>query len=63
MGEVLGVPIEHLSGDPNPSAGAPRPRNCELDISRTEALGVGRQTPLREGLGECLGGAGLLRPK
>mmetsp|Transcript_28797 Transcript_28797/g.51510 ORF Transcript_28797/g.51510 Transcript_28797/m.51510 type:complete len:300 (-) Transcript_28797:81-980(-) len=58
MGEVLGLPTSHLSGDPNPPAGAPRPHDTKLDCSDLERLGLlPRMTPLREALPQVLGGA------
>jgi len=54
MGEVLGLPTDHLTPDTTPPSGAPRPKNCELDISDLEKLGIGRQTPFRQGLQQVL---------
>jgi len=57
MAEILGVDASHLSADPNPPAGAPRPRNTQLDCAATwAALGSEARefTPLREGLAKAL---------
>jgi dTDP-4-dehydrorhamnose reductase len=50
MGEILHIPTSHLRPDPDPPAGAPRPRDCQLDVSKLENLGLGRHTPFREAL-------------
>lgn len=50
IGEILGLPTSHLRPDPNPPAGAPRPRDSRLDCSKLEQLGFGRRTPFRQAL-------------
>ena len=51
MAELLGVPSEHLTPDPEPPAGAPRPQNTQL----WAALGARVEfTPLRDGLAKAL---------
>jgi len=56
MAELLGVPSEHLTPDPEPPAGAPRPQNTQLECSALwEALGTTFEfTPLREGFRKAL---------
>jgi dTDP-4-dehydrorhamnose reductase len=54
MGEVMGVPTGHLAPDSEQPGGAPRPRDCHLDRSKLEALGIGQETDLREALAAVL---------
>mmetsp|Transcript_17498 Transcript_17498/g.48816 ORF Transcript_17498/g.48816 Transcript_17498/m.48816 type:complete len:193 (-) Transcript_17498:137-715(-) len=55
MAGILGVSAAHLSGDPEPPKGAPRPRDTMLDCSDLDALGLlPKMTPLREALPEVL---------
>lgn len=42
--QALGVPAR-LQAQPTPTDSTPRPRDCHLDSSRLEALGIGRRTP------------------
>ncbi|MDF7801673.1 SDR family oxidoreductase [Pontiellaceae bacterium B1224] len=44
IGDVLHIDHSHLSPDPEPPAGAPRPKNSELDISRLRQETVVVQT-------------------
>jgi S-adenosylmethionine synthetase len=51
MGELLGLPTDHLSPDPGPPTGAPRPYDCQLVTTKLEATGLAAPTtPLRDGL-------------
>jgi hypothetical protein len=43
-----------LKSGSNPPAGAPRPRDCELDCSGLEAIGLGQRTPFRKALESAL---------
>lgn len=54
MGEVLGVPVDHLAPNSEPPSGAPRPRDCHLDTSRLESLGIGQRTPFRTAITRVL---------
>ncbi|QGZ62932.1 dTDP-4-dehydrorhamnose reductase family protein [Paraburkholderia acidisoli] len=44
LAQTLGVPAR-LQAQPAPTDSTPRPRDCHLDSSRLEALGIGRRTP------------------
>jgi dTDP-4-dehydrorhamnose reductase len=50
IGEVLGLSTAHLTPDPAQPSGAPRPRDCELDCSGLEGIGLGGRTPFRQAL-------------
>lgn len=50
IGELLCQSTDYLVPDPNPASGAPRPKNCQLDCSDLEKLGIGKRTPFREGI-------------
>jgi len=56
MAELMGVSAEHLTGDSNPPAGAPRPQNTQLDCSGTwQILGRPHEfVTLRGGLARAL---------
>ena len=54
IGEILGQSTDGLLPVSEPPAGAPRPQNSQLDVSRLEALGIGRRTPFRTALAEAL---------
>ena len=54
IGEVLGVDASHLHPDANRPAGAPRPKNCQLDCSRIGRLFQPRRTPFRRAIAEIL---------
>ncbi|CAN8006216.1 unnamed protein product [Ixodes hexagonus] len=49
MAEVLSLGHDHLSPDPEPSQGAPRPHDCRLECSRLRELGIGQHTRFSEG--------------
>ncbi|MEI6891484.1 MAG: SDR family oxidoreductase [Pontiella sp.] len=45
IGDVLQLDHSHLSPDSQPPAGAPRPKNSQLDISRLQQMTAVEQTP------------------
>ena len=55
MAEALDYPTSHLVPSTDPPAGAPRPRNCQLDCSDLERLGFGKRTPFRQAIQTSLG--------
>lgn len=50
IAEIFDLPSDHLVGNKEPSAGAKRPVNCQLDCSDLKALGFGKTTPFRVGI-------------
>lgn len=54
MAEELDLPHKHLRPDSEPSGGAPRPRDVQMDNSRLEQLGITAHVPFREGIKGCL---------
>lgn len=50
MAELFNLPSDHLVGNKEPSAGAKRPVNCQLDCSDLKVLGFGKTTPFRVGI-------------
>ncbi len=54
MAEALGLDHSHLSPDPAAPIGAPRPHNCQLDLSRLQQETTLFQTPFREGIARAL---------
>ncbi len=60
IGRIMGMPTDHLTADPDPPRGAPRPRDCRLDCSGLETQGLGRRTPFRDALETSLRESGLL---
>lgn len=50
MAEIFNLPSDHLVGKKEPSAGAKRPHNCQLDSSDLKAFGFGKTTPFRVGI-------------
>ncbi|XP_023219215.1 methionine adenosyltransferase 2 subunit beta-like [Centruroides sculpturatus] len=52
MAEVLGLSANHVTGDPNPSSGAPRPHNTQLCRTKLESLGIRKHTNFKEGIKE-----------
>lgn len=59
MAPFVGFDPARLVPDPNPPAGAPRPRDAHLDSSALEALGFGnRRTPFREAIKRIIATAG-----
>lgn len=45
---LLGFDPGRLEADDRPPAGAPRPKDCHLDASALERLGIGRRTPFAQ---------------
>ena len=56
--KLLGLPSDHLVNNTKPAAGTPRPRDCHLDTSRLQALGIGQHTPVAKALRIVLEGLG-----
>lgn len=54
MADALGLDHHHLSPDPAAPEGAPRPHNCQLDLSRLQQETPIRQTPFRKGIARAL---------
>lgn len=54
MTDVLGLPSDNLEPSGEPTDGAPRPRDCGLDCSGLEQLGIGQRTPFAQGIREVL---------
>ncbi len=54
MAEELGFDPSHLAPDPAAPDGAPRPHNCQLDLSRLQQETTLVQTPFREGVSRAL---------
>ncbi len=45
MGEILHVDVSKIDPNNEPTAGAPRPKDCQLDCSKIEKMGIGKRTP------------------
>jgi len=55
MGDILGLPTDHLQPDDEEPSGAPRPKNTALDCECLKELGIDTpRTPLKEGLSAAL---------
>ncbi len=54
ISETLGLSSDNLVPNPDPPPGTPRPRDCHLDTSALEQLGIGQRTPFRTGLKRVL---------
>jgi S-adenosylmethionine synthetase len=54
MGDVLGLPYNHLSPNPLPPAGAPRPQNSQLDINRLQQETAVEKTPFGDNIQRIL---------
>ena len=54
MAEGFELDHSHLSPDPTAPDGAPRPQNCQLDLSRLQRETTLIQTPFREGIAHVL---------
>jgi len=50
MAKVLGLPTKHLTPDPNPPVGAPRPKNSQLDVRGETSWRPSPTTTFLEGL-------------
>ena len=55
IAEILGADASLITPDPNPPAGAPRPKDCRLDASRLAALGFEPKIRFVDGAREALG--------
>jgi len=54
IAQVLGTDASLIQPDPNPPAGAPRPKDCRLDASRLAALGFVPKIRFADGVREAL---------
>lgn len=54
MADALGIPRERMIANPNPGTGTPRPRDCQLDCSDLEEIGIGRHTPFVRAINDLL---------
>lgn len=58
MAESFNLPISHLTPNPNPPTGTPRPHNTALECSKLEAMmqdsGTSMRTPFKQGMTRCL---------
>ncbi|XP_037782734.1 methionine adenosyltransferase 2 subunit beta-like [Penaeus monodon] len=54
MSRVLSLCHDHITPDPNPAPGAPRPYDAHMDSSRLESLGISHHTAFDVGIKECL---------
>ncbi len=54
MADALGIPRSRLEPNPSPGSGTPRPKDCHLDCSALEVLGIGRRTDFAEALRSLL---------
>lgn len=56
IADLLGCSRDRLVAVPHTIGSAPRPHDCHLDCTATEALGIGHRTPIRAALREILAG-------
>lgn len=54
MSEVFNLPMDHITPDPNPVPGAPRPHNAQLSNDKLENLAIGKHTPFRDAIKSAL---------
>src|SRR5690606_8717745 len=54
IAEIWEIDASHLQPDSAEPAGAPRPRDCQLDCSALEALGIGHRSRFRDALKACI---------
>lgn len=58
MAEMFGLPHSHLTPNPNPPAGTPRPHNTALECSSLESMmpdgGASLRTPFKQAVKQCL---------
>ena len=54
IAEALGADPRLIEADPNPPAGAPRPKDCRLDASRLLSLGFAPRIRFADGIPEAL---------
>jgi S-adenosylmethionine synthetase len=45
IADILGINVDTLHADPRQPAGAPRPKDCQLDCSDLEQLQIGQRSP------------------
>lgn len=50
IGQAHGLNTDHVAPDPEPSSGAPRPRDCRLEHTRLQQLDIARHTPFAHGV-------------
>jgi S-adenosylmethionine synthetase len=48
MGDILEIDISKIKPNNEPTAGAPRPQNCQLDCSKIENMHMGKRTPFAD---------------
>jgi len=48
MGDILDIDVSKIKPNNKPTAGAPRPQNCQLDCSKIEHMKIGKRTPFAE---------------
>jgi dTDP-4-dehydrorhamnose reductase len=54
IARILGANPDLLVPDPRPPTGAPRPRDCHLDCTDLERLGIGHRTPFAPAMARIL---------
>lgn len=58
MAEIFGLPHSHLTPNPSPPSGTPRPHNTALSCSELESMmedgGASMRTPFKQGIKQCL---------
>lgn len=58
MAEIFDLPHSHLTANPNPPTGTPRPHNTALECSRLETMmqdgGASMRTPFKQAIKRCL---------
>ena len=54
IAKALGADLHLIEADPNPPAGAPRPKDCRLDSSRLVSLGFAPRIRFADGIREAL---------
>lgn len=54
MAKTWSIDPSFLTPDSNEPAGAPRPKNCQLDTSKLEAIGIQRRTYFRNGIRKAI---------
>nr|XP_054754235.1 methionine adenosyltransferase 2 subunit beta-like [Lytechinus pictus] len=51
LANAFNLPHDHLKPNPiQPTGGTLRPKDCSMDRSKLEALGIGQTTPFKEGI-------------
>jgi dTDP-4-dehydrorhamnose reductase len=54
IGKLFNLPTTHITPDPNPPAGVPRPRDCHLDTTALNLMGFLKLTPFEVGIKKAL---------